>query len=60
MVDKVNCMYFNDVIFFVCEKGYFSGVNKDFSFVDVYVLFDFGVCCFCEVCVWSYFNMFID
>lgn len=32
MADKANCMYSNDVISFAREKGYFSGVNKDFSF----------------------------
>ena len=32
MNDKENCMYSADVISFAREKGYFDGVNKDFSF----------------------------
>ena len=32
MNDKENCMYSPDVISFAREKGYFNGVNKDFSF----------------------------
>lgn len=31
MNDKENCMYSADVISFAREKGYFDGVNKDFS-----------------------------
>lgn len=58
MNDKDNCFYFLDVIFFVCEKGYFDGMNKDFSFLVVYNFLDFGGVWFCEVCVWSFYNMF--
>ena len=60
MADKANCMYSNDVISFAREKGYFSGVNKDFSFADAYAPLDFGARRFCEARVWSYFNMFTD
>ncbi len=31
MNDKENCMYSPDVVSFAREKGYFNGVNKDFS-----------------------------
>ena len=60
MNDKENCLYSLDVISFAREKGYFSGVNKDFSFADAYAPLDFGARRFCEARVWSYFNMFTD
>ena len=60
MNDKENCLYSPDVISFAREKGYFSGVNKDFSFADAYAPLDFGARRFCETRVWSYFNMFTD
>ena len=60
MADKANCMYSNDVISFAREKGYFTGVNKDFSFADAYAPLDFGARRYCEARVWSYFNMFTD
>ena len=40
MNDKENCMYSADVISFAREKGYFDGVNKDFSFADAYAPLD--------------------
>jgi len=58
--DKENVMYSNDVISFAREKGYFNGVNKDFSFADAYNPLDFGGLRFCEARVWSYYNMFTD
>ena len=60
MNDKENCLYSPDVISFAREKGYFSGVNKDFSFADAYAPLDFGARRYCEARVWSYFNMFTD
>ena len=60
MDDKENCMYSSDVISFAREKGYFDGVNKDFSFSKAYAPLDFGARRFCEARVWSYFNMFTD
>ena len=60
MNDKENCMYSADVISFAREKGYFDGVNKDFSFADAYAPLDFGARRYCEARVWSYFNMFTD
>lgn len=60
MNDKNNCLYSPDVISFAREKGYFSGVNKDFSFADAYAPLDFGARRFCEARVWSYYNMFTD
>ena len=58
MNDKDNCMYSPDVISFAREKGYFDGVNKDFSFAKAYAPLDFGARRYCEARVWSYFNMF--
>jgi len=60
MNDKENCMYSPDVISFAREKGYFSGVNKDFSFSRAYAPLDFGAVRYCEARVWSYFNRFTD
>lgn len=58
MSDKENCMYSADVISFAREKGYFNGVNKDFSFADAYAPLDFEARRFCEARVWSYYRMF--
>lgn len=60
MNDKENCLYSSDVISFAREKGYFDGLNKDFSFSAAYAPLDFGARRFCEARVWSYFNMFTD
>lgn len=60
MSDKDNCMYSPDVISFAREKGYFTGMNKDFSFADAYSPLDFGMRRYCEARVWSFFNMFTD
>ena len=56
--DKENCVYSPDVISFAREKGYFSGVNKDFSFANAYAPLDFGARRYCEARVWSFYNMF--
>lgn len=60
MNDKNNCMYAPDVISFAREKGYFSGINKDFSFAKAYAPLDFGARRYCEARVWSFFNMYTD
>ena len=56
MEDKENCMYSTDVISFAREKGYFNGVNKDFSFADAYNPLDFGGLRYCEARVWSFYR----
>ena len=56
--DKDNCIYSPDVISFAREKGYYDGLNSDFSFADAYNPLDFGGARFCEGRVWSYYNMF--
>ena len=58
--DKENCLYSPDVISFAREKGYFSGVNKDFSFSKAYAPTGFGELRYCEARVWSYYNMFTN
>lgn len=58
MDDKENCMYSSDVISFAREKGYFTGMNKDFSFAEAYAPLDFGGLRYCEARVWSYYRMF--
>ena len=58
--DKENCLYSHDVISFAREKGYFSGINKDFSFAEAYAPLDFSGRRFCEARVWSYYNRFTD
>lgn len=58
--DKDNCLYSSDVISFAREKGYFEGVNKDFSFSKAYAPLGFGELRYCEARVWSYYNMFTN
>jgi len=54
--DPENCIYAPDVISFAREKGLFTGVDKDFSFSDIYAPIDFGGARMCEARVWSGFN----
>ena len=56
--DKDNCVYASDVISFAREKGFFDGLNKDFSFADAYCPMRWGTVRGCDGRVWSYFNMF--
>ena len=58
--DKENCIYSPDVISFAREKGYFDGLNKDFSFANAYCQLDFGGLRACEARVWSFYNMFCE
>ncbi len=58
MDDKDNCLYSPDVISFAREKGYFSGMNEEFSFADAYCPLDFSGLRACEARVWSFYNMF--
>jgi len=54
--DKKNCLYAPDVISFARKKGYYSGPDKDFSFVDAYVPITYGALRFCEARVYAFFN----
>lgn len=58
--DPKNCIYSADVISFARSKGYFNGVNKDFSFADAYAPLDFSARRYCEARVWSFYNRFTD
>lgn len=59
-LDRKNkdCLYAPDVISFAREKGYFDGLNKDFSFSKAYAPADFGSIRHCEARVWSFYNRF--
>lgn len=50
------CLYSPDVISFARQMGYFSGMNKDFSFANAYAPLDFEALRLCEARVWSFFN----
>ena len=54
--DTLNCYYAKDLISFARENKWFSGADKDFSFVDAYAKPDFGGLRFCEARVWSFFR----
>lgn len=54
--DPKNCLYGKDTISFAREKGYFTGKDEDFSFVDAYAPPGYGALRFCEARVWSVFN----
>ena len=54
--DSENCLYSKDVISFAHERGWFSGLNKDFSFSDVYAPVDFSAARFSDARVWAGFN----
>jgi dipeptidase len=54
--DKENTLYSPDVVTFARSKGYFSGMDSEFSFSDVYAPLDYGAIRFCEARVWSFFN----
>ncbi|HEX8705318.1 MAG TPA: C69 family dipeptidase [Myxococcaceae bacterium] len=54
--DAENALYSKDVISFAREKGWFTGVDKDFSFADTYHPLDFESLRFAEARVWSIFR----
>ncbi|MDR3261718.1 MAG: C69 family dipeptidase [Tannerella sp.] len=56
--DKENCLYAPDVVSYAREKGYFTGKDKEFSFVDAYCPYDFGGLRACEARVWSFFRKY--
>lgn len=63
---KLNCvcngdwMWDKNLIAFAREKGYFSGIDKDFSFQAAYNPFDFSGLYVCEARVWSFFRHFSE
>jgi dipeptidase len=58
--DKKQIRYSKDVITFARKKGYFTGMDADFSFRDAYAPNDFGAVRYCEARVWSIFNRLCD
>jgi dipeptidase len=54
--DPENCLYAKDLISFAREKGFFSGLDEEFSFADAYAPLNFGAARFCESRVWSGFR----
>lgn len=54
--DKENCLYSPDVITFARDKGYFTGLNSDFSFADAYAPSSFSSLRFSEARVWSFYR----
>jgi dipeptidase len=54
--DRQNTLYAQDVIAFARKKGYFSGKDSEFSFVDAYDPGSFGHRRFCDARVWCMFN----
>ncbi len=56
--DAENCLYSPDVISFAREQGYFSGINKDFSFANAYAPLDYGALRGCEARVWAFFRRY--
>ena len=56
MDDQANCLFAKDVISFAHEKGWFDGMNKDFSFSDIYAPVDYSGARFSEARVYAGFN----
>lgn len=54
---NIECVYAEDVISFAREKGWYEGEDKDFSFAGTYAPVDFGGARFCEIRVWTMFNI---
>jgi dipeptidase len=53
---KQTVFHASDVISFAREKGYFKGVDNEFSFAKTYAPADFGARRFCEARVWNFFR----
>jgi dipeptidase len=60
MDDPDNCLYAPDVISFARRKGYFEGLDSEFSFKKAYCPIDFGTVRGCDARVWSAFNILTD
>ncbi len=58
--DPDNCLYSKDVISFAKEKGYYEGVDENFSFADAYAPLDFTGARICDARVWSAFRRVAD
>ena len=58
--DPDNCLYAPDVISFARRKGYFDGLDSEFSFKKAYNPIDFGTVRGCDARAWSAFNILTD
>ncbi|MBQ7709946.1 MAG: C69 family dipeptidase [Bacteroidales bacterium] len=58
--DPDNCLYAPDVISFARRKGYFDGLDSEFSFKKAYEPLDFGTVRGCDARVWAAFNILTD
>jgi dipeptidase len=58
--DPENCLYAPDVISFARRKGYFEGLDEDFSFKKAYCPADFGMVRGCDARAWSAYNILTD
>ena len=58
--DPDNCLYAPDVISLARRKGWFEGLDSEFSFKKAYCPADFGTVRGCDARVWSAFNILTD
>ena len=58
--DPDNCLYAPDVITFARRKGYFDGLDSEFSFKKAYNPADFGTVRGCDARAWSAFNILTE
>ena len=58
--DPDNCLYAPDVISFARRKGYFDGLDSEFSFKKAYCPVDFGTVRGCDARVWAAYNILTD
>ena len=58
--DPDNCLYAPDVISFARRKGYFDGLDSEFSFKKAYNPADFGTVRGCDARAWSAFNILTE
>ena len=58
--DPDNCLYAPDVISFARRKGYFDGLDSEFSFKKAYNPADFGTIRGCDARAWSAFNILTE
>ena len=58
--DPDNCLYAPDVISFARRKGYFEGLDSEFSFKKAYNPVDFGTVRGCDARAWSALNILTD
>ena len=54
--DPRQCLYADDVVSFARDKGFFSGSDDEFSFVDAYAVTSCEALRTTEARVWSFFN----